>query len=117
MCKQEFMVDKLAVSIFETRKEMGKSAAEKFYNIVKGLLQTKEQLNIVFAAAPSQKEFLDSLTEYDIDWGKINVYHMDEYVGISITDQQSFARFVKHHDNCYWCVFDRFIFRYCRNEY
>jgi glucosamine-6-phosphate deaminase len=36
-----------------------------------------------------------TLKNYDIEWNRINVFHMDEYVGLSIEKQQSFARFIK----------------------
>jgi glucosamine-6-phosphate deaminase len=95
MSVKEFKVDKLNVSVGTTRKEMGEAAAAQFYNSVKARLKKQQQLNVVFAAAPSQNEFLESLKNYDIEWNRINVFHMDEYVGLSIEKQQSFARFIK----------------------
>lgn len=93
---KEFSVDCLNVCVYENRCEMGKAAAKQFYQAVKTKLKGKSQLNIIFAAAPSQNDFLESLKEYeDIEWGKINVFHMDEYVGLSITEKQSFAGYVK----------------------
>ena len=80
---KEFSVDCLNVCVYENRCEMGKAAAKQFYQAVKTKLKGKSQLNIIFAAAPSQNDFLESLKEYeDIEWGKINVFHMDEYVGL-----------------------------------
>ena len=95
MLAKQFKVDKLNVSVSVNRKEMGEKAAVQFYNAVKERLSKQEHLNIVFAAAPSQNEFLEALKNYDIEWDRINVFHMDEYVGLSIDKQQSFARFVK----------------------
>lgn len=90
------VVDRLNVSVYEDRKNMGKAAAEKFHAVVKEKLSKKNVLNVVFAAAPSQMDFLQSLKDYsDIEWDRINVFHMDEYVGISIEESQSFAKFVK----------------------
>ncbi len=93
---KEFSVDCLNVCVYENRCEMGKAAAKQFYQAVKTKLKEKSQLNIIFAAAPSQNDFLESLKEYeDIEWDKINVFHMDEYVGLSINEKQSFAGYVK----------------------
>ena len=89
-------VDKLDVFVHDTRTSMGEQVARDFANYLRDLQSKKEQVNIVFAAAPSQSDFLDALTrEEGIDWSRVSVFHMDEYIGISIDQEQSFARFVK----------------------
>lgn len=98
MLLNNYLVDHLNVSIYDDRKSMGEAAAQDFRALVKAKLQEKDILNIVFAAAPSQSDFLAALKNYDdIEWNKINVFHMDEYVGISVEQAQSFAKFVKDH--------------------
>jgi glucosamine-6-phosphate deaminase len=52
-------------------------------------------VNIIFASAPSQNEFLAGLLEYPIDWPRINAFHMDEYVGIDPEAPQAFGKFLK----------------------
>jgi glucosamine-6-phosphate deaminase len=60
------------------------------------LLSKQGFVNIIFAAAPSQNEFLYYLTqENGIDWSRVNAFHMDEYVGISQNSAQSFASFLR----------------------
>jgi glucosamine-6-phosphate deaminase len=90
-------VDKLKVRIYETRVQMGaeaaKDAAEKIKEL---LLLTQGFINIIFAAAPSQNEFLSSLSqEKDINWRRVNAFHMDEYVGLDNKAPQTFAHFLK----------------------
>ena len=88
--------DRLDVYVHDTRASMGEQVAHDFANYLRELQKTKDTVNIVFAAAPSQSDFLESLTkEEGIAWDKVNVFHMDEYIGISIDREQSFARFVK----------------------
>lgn len=87
--------DRLSVEIYEQRSDMGERAAECFADYIEKMLQEKEELNIIFAAAPSQNDFLEALEKHEIDWTRINAFHMDEYVGIGIESKQSFARFVK----------------------
>ncbi|MBQ4161243.1 MAG: glucosamine-6-phosphate deaminase, partial [Clostridia bacterium] len=75
--------DKLEVKVFETRDEMGKAAAEDIAAAIKEMLAEKDEINMIFAAAPSQNETLAHLIEYtEIDWTKINAFHMDEYLGL-----------------------------------
>ena len=78
---KQFMQDKLEVKVFQDRGEMGNAAAADAARVIKRLLQEKERLNVIFAAAPSQNEFLSALANQDIDFSRITAFHMDEYIG------------------------------------
>lgn len=89
--------DKLIIKIYDTRAEMGANAGKEISDCIKSMLETKDEINIIFAAAPSQNEVLDYLAhDITIPWNKINAYHMDEYVGIDKTAPQGFAMFLKN---------------------
>lgn len=93
---KEWTANKLIVKIFETRSDMGRSAAYDVSQKIKELLIIKDIINIIFAAAPSQNEFLSTLSsEEEIDWSRINAFHMDEYVGLKSTAPQRFGQFLK----------------------
>jgi len=95
---KEFKVDNLPVSIYETEKMMGQAAAADVAAEIIRLQETKEEINIIFAAAVSQNEFLNALYEYkEINWGKINAFHMDEYYGLESSDPRSLASFLCSH--------------------
>lgn len=95
---KQLKVDKLNVKIFETRTEMGAVAALDIKNKFCELLSKKDEINVIFAAAPSQNDVLKSLSEdKDIDWGRINAYHMDEYIGLDKSAPQGFGNFLKEH--------------------
>ncbi|MCW3106693.1 MAG: glucosamine-6-phosphate deaminase [Segetibacter sp.] len=89
--------NKLKVRIYETRLQMGAEAAKDVAGKIKELLLLKQGfVNIIFAAAPSQNEFLASLSkEENINWSRVNAFHMDEYVGLDKNAPQSFAQFLK----------------------
>ena len=55
---KQFKKDKLEVKIFQSREEMGETAASESAEILRKLLSGKEEINCVFAAAPSQNELL-----------------------------------------------------------
>lgn len=87
---------KLQVKIYENRQSMGEGAADDVANKIKELLNQKKELNIIFAAAPSQNEFLAALSKTEgIDWTRINAFHMDEYVGLDPKAPQRFGQFLK----------------------
>lgn len=92
---KEFTKGRLKVKMSETREELGVVAAKDISTYIIELLQKKDEVNIVFASAPSQNDFLINLMTYDIDWGRINAFHMDEYVGIDPEAPQSFGKFLR----------------------
>lgn len=107
-----FSRDKLTVKVFPTTEDMGCAAAAEVAAKIVELLGQKEEINMVFAAAPSQEAFLSSLiADSRIDWTRINAFHMDEYIGIDPTAPQSFANFLRER------IFDRVPFRsvHCLN--
>lgn len=88
-------VDKLNVEIYPTRRQMGEAAARDIKECFCRLLANKDSINVIFAAAPSQNEVLDALcNDTDIEWGRINAYHMDEYIGLSKDAPQGFGNFL-----------------------
>ena len=63
-----FNKEKLSVCINETRAQMGKAAAEKCAEYIRALFVEKEEINVVFAAALSQNEFLEELLKTNVDF-------------------------------------------------
>lgn len=103
---KEFNKEKLTVKVSDTREAMGALAAEEIGKKIVELQQEKEEINIIFAAAPSQNEVLENLIKNpDIDWTKINGFHMDEYIGLPSEAPQLFSNFLRER------LFDRVPFR------
>jgi glucosamine-6-phosphate deaminase len=95
---KSFIKDKLTVKIMPTREEMGKVSAKDIHDRIVDLLSKKDEINMIFAAAPSQNDVLKSLAECsDIDWSRINAFHMDEYVGLTKKAPQCFSNFLMDH--------------------
>ena len=91
----KFTKDKLAVKVFENRKLMGKAAATDVADCIEQMLSEKKEINMIFAAAPSQNEFLEELAESGVEWERINAFHMDEYIGLPLDAEQRFGTFLK----------------------
>lgn len=91
----EFVKGRLKVKMSDTRAELGVVAAKEIAAYINQLLAKKEEVNIIFASAPSQNEFLANLLDHPIDWSRINAFHMDEYVGIDPDAPQAFGKFLK----------------------
>ena len=65
---------RLKVTISETRAELGEVAAREVAAYIRSLLDTKPEVNIIFASAPSQNDFLANLLLEEIDWSRINAF-------------------------------------------
>jgi N-acetylneuraminate lyase len=89
-------VDKLNVRVYGNRQALGSAAGTDVSLRLKELLSQQEFVNIILGSAPSQNEFIQSLSEADsIDWSRVRVFHMDEYIGMSKNDQQAFSKYLQ----------------------
>ena len=95
---KQFQADKLEVRVYDSRNEMGRAAAADIKARILTLLAQKQEINMIFAAAPSQNEVLASLAgDKEIPWNRINAYHMDEYIGLPSDAPQGFGNFLRAH--------------------
>ena len=93
---RSFTKDSLEVRVYSSRTEMGNAAAADIKAKISELLKEKEEINMIFAAAPSQNEVLYALaTDKEIEWNRVNAYHMDEYIGLDKDAPQGFGNFLR----------------------
>lgn len=86
----------LSVSVHPTRAAMGAAAAEAAANAILAIAGRKANVNVVFAAAPSQDEFLSALAaRSDLPWDRVVAMHMDEYVGLAADAPQRFVAYLE----------------------
>lgn len=105
MLIKETKKDNLICKVFSDRDDMGKNAAKVVSDKIKELLNVQDTVNVVFAAAPSQNDVLKYLVQADVDWGRVNAFHMDEYIGLEPCAKQTFANYLKEH------IFDKVNFK------
>lgn len=75
---------------------MGAAAAAAVGECARRLLASKATIRMIFAAAPSQQEFLEAFrAEPSIPWHRIHAFHMDEYLGLPADAPQGFGNFLK----------------------
>jgi len=89
--------EKLTTYVYTTRDEMGAAAAKYAEEAINAVISEKGYANVIFAAAPSQNETLAHLLHSTVDFTRVNAFHMDEYLGLSIEQEQSFARYLHDH--------------------
>ena len=95
---EESYIGTLTVRVCEDRRQLGIHAANAASETLRKLLAEKDLVNIVFAAAPSQNEFLAALAgDTTIDWNRVRAFHMDEYLGLAEQAPQHFSAYLKDH--------------------
>ena len=88
----------LPVSIYSSNAEVGQAAAAEAAAFLQHTIQERGQANIILATGNSQLTFLESLRALPgVEWNKVNVFHMDEYVGLPPNHPASFPAFLQRH--------------------
>jgi glucosamine-6-phosphate deaminase len=83
----------MVLKVFNDKSSLGKAAAQKAAATIRSAIRDRGQARILAATGTSQFEFLAALTESaDIDWGRVEVFHLDEYVGLPATHPASFRK-------------------------
>jgi glucosamine-6-phosphate deaminase len=83
------------IKIFNEKKSLGKAAAVVAAEVLKSRIATQGRARIIAATGASQFTFLEALTTMPgIDWSKVDMFHLDEYVGLSITHAASFRKYL-----------------------
>ena len=89
-------IDQLNVYVFPNRLDMGRAAAAAFSVALRQLLEKQEKVRTIFAAAPSQNEFLAALVqEKNLEWQRVEAFHMDEYIGLPKEHPAGFGYFLR----------------------
>ncbi len=94
----EFVVENLKVAVYDDRAAMGRAAAIEVSKSIAERQTAAGRVNVIFAAAPSQNEFLAGLVaNKNVDWSRVVGFHMDEYLGLDDSHPASFRRYLNEH--------------------
>jgi len=93
--RKSFYKDKLRVELYENKEDMGRDAASFVTNILNQAIQDRGYANLILGTGASQYPLHDVLLKKEIDWTKITLFHLDEYIGLSDQHPASFRNFLK----------------------
>ena len=85
----------MRIVISKTADELGRRAAGKSAELIKAAIADHGAARIVLSTGASQFETLKYLVEADIDWKKVEMFHLDEYVDLPIAHPASFRKYLK----------------------
>lgn len=83
------------LSISKDNVTLGAKAASKGASLIREAIAEKGHATIIVATGASQFEMLKALLQEDIDWTKVEAFHLDEYIGIPVTHPASFRKYLK----------------------
>jgi glucosamine-6-phosphate deaminase len=91
-------VDALPITVFGTNAELGQASALDAARFLQQIIQERRGANVILATGNSQLTFLEALRAIPgIDWNKVNVFHMDEYIDLEPGHPASFPAFLRRH--------------------
>jgi glucosamine-6-phosphate deaminase len=86
----------MKIDLAPTKIELGHRAAADGAAVIRGAVSVAGQANVIVATGASQFEMLAALVvEPNVDWSKVVLFHLDEYVGMPITHPASFRKYLK----------------------
>ncbi len=92
----DYGADSMVLSIYRTKRECGAAAAAFGAGRIRAALEKKGLCRIVIATGASQFDMLDCLVhEPGIDWSRVSMFHLDEYVGLPESHPASFRKYIK----------------------
>ena len=85
----------MKINIFDDKSTLGRSAAAHAADSLRTYIRNQGYVRLVAATGASQFEFLDALTSTpDIDWQRVELFHLDEYAGLPSTHPASFRKYI-----------------------
>lgn len=83
------------ISVSSTPEELGKKAAAKIAELLRDAIVKKGHARMILSTGQSQFETLAALVKEDVDWSKVEMFHLDEYVALPESHGASFRKYLK----------------------
>ena len=94
---QTIKVDDLSVVIADSTEQLAQNAADLAREYLRSLLKQQDTVSIILATGNSQLEFLNAIAlGNELDWSRIILFHLDEYLGIHAEHPGSFRYYLHH---------------------
>lgn len=86
----------MVIKCFNNKREMAKVAGDQAASILRQAIQEQGKARLIAATGAAQFEFLEALTSLPgIDWKRVEMFHLDEYIGTPASHPASFCRFLQ----------------------
>jgi glucosamine-6-phosphate deaminase len=84
----------MVIYICSDAAELGRKAAQSAAAVLNAAIEKNGEARLVLSTGSSQFETLDSLLKQKIAWQKVEIFHLDEYIGLPVTHKASFRKYL-----------------------
>jgi glucosamine-6-phosphate deaminase len=91
----EFQIESAHVQIYASPQELGLAAAQRAAKLISQAIEARGKARVIAATGNSQIPLAEALVKQPVDWKAVELFHMDEYTGISAGHPSSFRYWIK----------------------
>ncbi len=84
----------MEISILADSAELGKKAAGLISQKLNEIITEKGEARMIVSTGSSQFEMFQALVKENVDWPRVEVFHLDEYIGLPLTHIASFRKYL-----------------------
>ena len=85
----------MKIVISENNKELGRAAAAEVAAKLREAISLRGEARVVLSTGASQFDMFEALVTEDVDWSKVDMFHLDEYIALPITHKASFRKYLQ----------------------
>jgi glucosamine-6-phosphate deaminase len=86
----------MMMKVYRDKRSLGRAAAEQAAVAIRSAIRQRGKARIIAATGSSQFECLETLTTVPgVSWDQVELFHLDEYIGLAPTDPASFCRYLQ----------------------
>lgn len=91
-----FRVDALSVRLYDSSCDLAQDAAQLVQDYLQEVIAQQGAAAVLLATGNSQIKFLEALIALGgVDWSRVTLFHLDEYLGIDADHPASFRRYLR----------------------
>src|SRR5436853_1609419 len=91
----KIFLQSMKIEIHDTPHASGKAAGKYAAVLLRDSIEINGAANIILATGTSQFETLDQLVAEDVNWNKVTMFHLDEYIQLAVSHPASFRKYLQ----------------------
>jgi glucosamine-6-phosphate deaminase len=92
---REFPCGNAKVEIYGSASALGRAAADLAAQVIRSAITERGRARVIVATGNSQIPLIEALVQQDLDWKRVEIFHMDEYAGMAADHPASFRRWIR----------------------
>jgi glucosamine-6-phosphate deaminase len=92
---REFPCGNAKVEIYGSASALGRAAADLAAQVIRSAVTERGRARVIVATGNSQIPLIEALVQQDLDWKRVEIFHMDEYAGMAADHPASFRRWIR----------------------